>query len=353
MCPAAGLQPLRVAPEDVEMAEAGNLVSKLGIFNQAKGLQQAVARQMPKALRVAMQRFEHVERSKRLDPDEVMARAQESIVEEGGTPGVVARILGARVRGDKNDPYDGAVIIQYETPEGRTGYCAVLYNSATFPKGIKAYDNAVRDGEVKRPGELSDAPSLRDALEESHRENARLQAEVEGSVPAEVGEPDLPEGVVAGDPGYPMDEQGNLLVLPGSVRDELIAAAEEVEAEGKELTVEDLPAGVSAGDPGYPIDPATGHLVQMPDDARLQLIEAHERQVEAEEEAAAAKVTKWPEDLSTIELPAGNAESLVAGLPYYSTVVVAALAQYAKAQSTKDAAAAELAKRPDKPETAS
>lgn len=331
--PAAGLSPLRVAPEDVNADEAGELVKDLGVHNQAKGLLQAVARQMPKDLRVAMQREEHKQRSKFLDLDEVNERALEA-VGENGDRSAVKRILGARVRAAKGNPFDGMVIIQYETPSGRTARCAVLHNENTFPKSVAAYNQAQREGKIELPGELSDAVTLRKALEESRAENARLAAQVNGDgepappaseddppvPPAPEDEVELPEGVEPGDPGYPVDpETDELLVLPQSVRDELIVAYErEREAEEK-----------------------------------LQASEAATAKAQEDAEAAAAATVLPPEpepvNLDEVELPEGNSEQLVAGMPYFSTLVVAALAARGAAQATKKAATAELETRPDKP----
>lgn len=323
MCPAAGITPLRVAPEDVEMAEAGNLVKDLGVFNQAKGLIKATNAQMPRDLRIAMQRREYVERSKRLDADEVLRRAQEAIVEEGGKPSVIRSVLGARVRASEADPFDGAVVIQYETPEGRVGRVAVLHNPVTFPRSVENYNQAVADGKVKLPGEMADVTSLREALAEAHAENARLAAGTAGgedttdpfTPPSD--EVKLPEGVDPGDPGYPVGEDGELLVLPDSVRDELIASHE------KAQTDEELLAGAS------------------------------EKIREAEEQAAATVTaqegTTWPEDLSTVPLPPGNADELKAGMPFFASVVVAALAQHDSRSTVQAAATAELESRPDKP----
>jgi hypothetical protein len=350
--PAAGLSPLRVAPEDVGADEAGELVKDLGVHNQAKGLLQAVARQMPKDLRVAMQREEHRQRSKFLDPDEVRERALEAVGEVGDR-GAVQNILGARVRAAKGNAFDGMVIIQYETPSGRTARCAVLHNANTFPKSVAAYDQAQREGKIELPGELSDAGSLRKALEDARAENARLAREVHAGasgehdddlrhdrIPGEDPEAppvpeenlvELPEGVAPGDPGYPVDEEtGELLVMPQSVRDSLIVAHER--------------------------DVAAAQQVQEAEEARAAAeAKAKEAEQYAEELAAAPQPAEaetgavWPESLDEVELPEGNADTLKAGLPYYSTVVVAALAERARADSVKAAAAAELETRPDKP----
>lgn len=336
--PAAGLSPLRVAPEDVGADEAGELVKKLGVHNQAKGLLQAVAKQMPKDLRVAMQREEHKQRSKFLDADEVMARALETVGEVGDRS-AVKRVLGARVRAAKANAFDGMVIIQYETPSGRTARCAVLHNENTFPESVAAYDQAQREGKIELPGELSDAATLRSALEDTRRENARLAAELHANrtgepIPAEEawtegdgsGDPappapavevELPEGVYAGDPGYPVDGEGNLLVIPDSVRSDLIVAFERDQ------------------------------------DAQKKLAEGEEKlaKAQADAEAAAAAPVEEPEpvNLDQVKLPEGNSDELVAGMPYFSTLVVAALAERGKASATKAAAVAELETRPDKP----
>lgn len=340
--PRAGLSPLRVAPEDVGADEAGELVKKLGVHNQAKGLLQAVAKQMPKDLRVAMQREEHKQRSKFLDPDEVRARALEAIGEQGDSSALV-RVLGARVRAAQGNPFDGMVIVQYETPSGRTARCAIAHNEHTFPKSVAAYDQAQREGKIELPGELSDAVSLRNALEEERRENARLSSEInarttgdaeptlepvpsvegeanlgEGHPTPEDEEVELPEGVEPGDPGYPVDEEtGELLVLPQSVRDALIVAAERDATNAKQL--------------------------QEADEEIEELKEA------AEATSTATEGVVWPENLDEVELPAGNSQQLIAAMPHYSTLVVAALAERGEAKGTREAAVAELETRSDKP----
>jgi len=162
--PAAGLNPLRVGPEDVEASEAGELVRKVGVGNQAKGLIKAVARGVPKNLRVAASRFEHVERSAYLDEDEVLAQAEETVGE-----GIIAKVLSARVRGDKSRPLDSNVVVLYEVPSGRTARCYVAYSE--FPKSQRAFDNALKSGEVSlAPGEDPKAIV---------KQNERLIAEVE------------------------------------------------------------------------------------------------------------------------------------------------------------------------------
>lgn len=162
--PAAGLEPLRVGPEDVTVAEAGEMVAKVGVYNQAKGLIQAVAKQVPRELRIAAARYEHVERSKALVLSEVEAQARKTV-------GDYQQVLSARVRGDKNNPLNSNVVVLYELASGRTARCAIDYAS-NFPKSIKAFDRALADGTVG----LGSAPDA--DPEVVRKQNERLQAEV-------------------------------------------------------------------------------------------------------------------------------------------------------------------------------
>lgn len=358
--PAAGLSPLRVAPEDVNADEAGELVKNLGVHNQAKGLLQAVAKQMPKDLRVAMGREEHRQRSKYLDADEVNQRGLEAVGEKGDRSALV-RVLGARVRSAKGNAFDGMVIVLYETPSGRTARCAILYNENTFPKSVAAFDRATREGKIDLPGELTDAASLRKALESSQRENARL-AQIaydrsgehdddllheriagglgkaptdEDPAPPAAEEVTLPEGVEAGDPGYPVDDEGNLLVLPDSVRQSLIVSAERDAAAAQQVA--------EAEKAREDAEATAAEQLKVANEAIEQL------QEEANETATSTEGVVWPESLDEVELPAGNSQQLIAALPHYSTLVVAALAERGEAKGTREAAVAELETRSDKP----
>lgn len=336
MCPAAGLNPLRVGPEDPSASEAGELVSSVGIAHQAKALITATGKQMPKQLRLAAQRFEHVERSKALDEGEVFAQVIATIGADN-----LESILSARVKGSKTNPLDSAVIALYETPTGRTGRCAVDYNEHSFPKSFKAYDDALKQGKIELPSEYAGNEELHAKLEEIRTENARLANENdelrEGTPPAEAAEVELPEGVEAGDPGYPVDEEGELIALPDEVRSDLIAAAQEPASEEVEL-----PDGVEPGDPGYPVGD-DGELLTLPGEVRQQLIDAA---------GPTDVVEPHPLNVNEVELPEGNADQLVAAMAYYATPVVAALSVRGSAKATREAAEAELGTRPDRPEIA-
>lgn len=356
--PAAGLSPLRVGPEDVTAAEAGELVKNVGVHNHAKGLIQAVARQMPRELRSAIQRFEYRERSKHLDEGEVLAQAQATVGE-----GVIERVLSARVKGSKVNPFDSHVIVLYETETGRTARCAIQYNPHSFSKSVKAYDRALREGKVELPGELADRADVREALDRVRADNVRLAAENEQlqaqaeETPGEDGPKgisaeDLPEGVSAGDPGWPV-VNGVILDLPDEMREKLAAA--EVEPQEEEV---ELPEGVEPGDPGYPVD-AEGKLIPLPPAVRDQLIadaEAYEAAIErareqAAEEARAQVGTTAPEpepvDLNEVELPEGNADQIIGMVPYLYTDVLKALTlpDRESRSTVRAAAAAELAER--------
>lgn len=353
MSPAAGLSPLRVGPEDVEAREAGELVSKLGIHNQAKGLIDGMKKQMPRELRTAINRFEYRERSKHLDPEEVRAQAQHTVGDKA-----VFRVLSARVKGSKTDPFDSNVIVLYETETGRTARCAVLYNPDTFPNSVKAYDRALREGKVELPGELADRADVREALDRTRAENARLAAENEQLKAAGEGDPeDAPQGVAPEDvpddvepgvtPGWPVVNDV-ILDLPDEVREKLAAAELGEEEEGVEL-----PESVEPGDPGYPVD-SEGKLIALPPAVREKLIEeaeANEAAIErAREEARAQGGTveePEPVDLSEVELPEGNADTVKAMTPFLYNDVLKALTlpDRESRSSVRAAAAAELEKR--------
>ena len=352
MSPAAGVSPLRVGPEDVTAAEAGELVKDVGIHNHAKALIQATAKQMPKELRSAIQRFEYTDRSKHLDPDEVLYQAQSTVGSEA-----IERILSARIKGSKTNPFESNVIVLYETPDQRTARCAILYNPNTFPKSVEAFDAAMREGKIVLPGELSDRGDLREALDQAHAENARLAREIRGGgrrggrgtrVPAPKSSPplstdpqpgiapeDVPEGVVPGEtPGWPIVNDV-ILDLPDEVREKLAAA--ELEPEDTEV---ELPEGVEAGDPGWPVDEETGELLVLPDSVREKLAAAAEEVPSVERE---------PVDLTEFELPEGNADQIIGMVPFLSSNVLGAIVKRDERSTVRKAAAEELAERPDSP----
>lgn len=138
MCPAAGLSPLRVGPEDLAASEGGELVKDLGIAGQAKALISAVAKQMPQELRTACSAYEHPQRSRFLDSDEVESQCR-AIVGD-----LLAEVLSARVKGRKDNPLSSNVVMLYLTTEGRTGRCFAAYQ--LFPKSIQAFRDALESG---------------------------------------------------------------------------------------------------------------------------------------------------------------------------------------------------------------
>jgi hypothetical protein len=354
MAPAVGLQPLRVGPEDVEASEAGELVKGVGVHHHAKGLIHAVSKQIPRELRTAMQRFEYRERSKHLDEDEVLYQARATVDPEG--KGVIERVLSARVKGSKTNPYDGAVVVLYEAPAGRTARCAVLYNPDTFPRSVAAFDQALREGKIELPGELGDRADLRAALESAReevsrlaRENAELkdgdgEAGVDAALasaaaedqPQGVAPEDIPEDVTPGEtPGWPI-VNGIVLDLPEEVREKL-AEAELAPPSAAPLTEDDLPEGVAPGDPGWPVDEESGELLDLPDSVRQQLIDAAEEAEVAEPEDEV--------DLNEVDLPEGNADSIIAMVPFLYNDVLKALTLRDERSTVRKAAAEELAER--------
>lgn len=178
--PASGLLPLRVGPEDVTAAEAGDLVKKVGVHNQAKALIQGTAKQMPKDLRVIIQRYEHQERTKLLDEKEVLAEAEGTVGDD-----TIERVLSARVKGPKGKPLESYVVVLYETDEGRTARCAIAYDKKNFPKSIRAFDSALASGEVEVGEDSSDAKSLRRQLDRANAEVKRLAEESGSDGPSE------------------------------------------------------------------------------------------------------------------------------------------------------------------------
>lgn len=346
MCPESGLEPLRVGPEDVGLAEAGDLVRKVGVHNQAKGLIQAMAKQMPRELRTAMQRHEHRERSEYLDLDEVQRQAEGTVGAEN-----IKRVTSARVKGNKLNPLDSNVVIQYETPQERIGRCMVQYNDHTFPDSVAAFDDALRTGTIKLTREEPGSKEQKDQIDRLKSEIRRLSAqgsaapnidEVLAKANGEEAPPVpptasddappvyppvvLPEGVTAGDPGWPVDDQGDPVWLPDATREQLIAEHESAQAAIDATTTQ-------------------AQATQAEIDEKAAQVAKLEAELEQAKNAPAPAGDASDVDLQTIELPEGNADELIAGLPFYSDDVVAALELRAKAVKTKEAAAAELRTR--------
>lgn len=289
--PAAGLSPLRVGPEDVTAAEAGELVKKVGVHNQAKGLIQATAKQMPKDLRVIAQRFEHQDRSRLLNADEVQEQAEVTVGED-----TVGRVLSARVKGPKEDPLASHVLVLYETEEGRTARCAIGYSTKTFPKSLRAFDAALADGSVTVNEDNSDLASVQRQLDTSRAETERLAKEA-------AEEREKRKAIEAGTEPPAADP----------------AAAEQGVPEDQ------IPDGVIPGEtPGWPL--INGIVVDLPDEVREKLAAAEL----ATDETPAAPEAEAPAP-ETVEAPTGNAKDLIAAVGDYSDAQLIALLAAEKA----------------------
>jgi hypothetical protein len=171
MSPALGIEPLRVGPEDPSSSEAGELVKDLGVGRHAKQLIRMTAKQMPKALRIACSRFEHLQRSKYLSESEVWDITANFLKDEGLE---LEEVLSARVKGPQHDPASRKtnVVVLYETSEGRTGRVAFAYNTDDFEDSRDSFEGALAAGDVNLSDEgKADLGSLR-------RHNEQLQAEV-------------------------------------------------------------------------------------------------------------------------------------------------------------------------------
>jgi hypothetical protein len=311
MSPASGKAPLRgVGPEDVDAA--GELAPKVQDQNQAHELIRHVARSHPQELVTIQQLEEDAGRTKALDEEEVRTAAVDLVGDEERKGGLV-KVLSARVKGFGRPVDQMWVVVLYETPSGRNARCAVPYlpeKGSPFRASIKAYDEGVAKGTITEGKATdSDQSHLEAQIRRQDATIKRLEAEAEQRAAEESG--DTPP---AGDGDTP-----------------------EVE----------LPEGVEAGDPGYPVDEETGDLLVLPDSVREELIEAHQ----AAEDAAAAAAgdgapAETPEvDLDAVELPTGKADDLIAGMAFYSDDVVAALAKRDERSTVVKAAEAALKAR--------
>jgi hypothetical protein len=302
MSPASGKAPLRgIGPESVDAA--GELAPKVQDQNQAHELIKHVAASHPIELTTIQQLEEDAGRTKALDEDEVLDAAVDLVGDEERKGGLV-KVLSARVRGLGRSVDQLWVVVLYETPSGRNARCAVPYEPMT--DSIAAYDEGVAKGTIIE-GKQTDA-------EQTHLEaaNRRQDATIK-RLEAEIAE----------------------------LRDDTPPPADPPPADDpSEVT---LPDGVEAGDPGYPVND-DGELLDLPDSVRQELIEAHQ----AAEDAAAAEAAgpeqtgeEPPEvDLDSVELPTGKADDLAAGMPFFADDVVAALAARDERKTVREAAEA-------------
>lgn len=296
-----------VGPESVDAA--GELAPNVTKHHQGQELIDAVRAAHPVELVAIQSRDEDRPRTAALVASEVEASAIESFG-DGEDPNGIAKVLSARVRGRALPTAEKMVVVLFETASGRTGRCAIPY--APLRKSAIAFDQKVEAGEITDVDE-TDAKDLTRAVERQEDTIRRLRAELEASktappaddgegeetpeepsVPEEPTEVELPEGVEAGDPGYPVDEEtGELLALPDSVRESLITSAQAVADAEAAVEAAKAEAAAPAAEPEAPA---------------------------AEEPAAAAEPEPEP-----VAAPEGAAKDLIKNMGDYSAPQLEAL----------------------------
>lgn len=147
-----------VGPKDVD--SAGDMVSRVGVHNQAKRLIKAVRDNYPREMVAALSRPEDPGRSKLLDFDEV-----ERLVEDTGWDDVT-EVEGARVYGKGKHAVVGVV---FRTESGRSARGVIPYSE--FEDSISTYESALAEGGVVVTDE-DDPRQLRRALEAAQKKLA-------------------------------------------------------------------------------------------------------------------------------------------------------------------------------------
>lgn len=224
-----------VGPVDVD--QAGELVRKVGIHNQAKLLIKSVAQNFPPELVAAGSRRILGGQSQTLDLKEVADAAQDAFPD-------FVELRGAKVRGSEARPETIAVNVVFVTESGRTARGILPY--ADLTKSKKAYAKGVKDGTVVMRDD--DPEANRKALEEAQRRIVELESgkgeSGDGDEPAESPEPY--EGYDEQKAGERVEkiESGDLSLI------ELLAvrSAQEAESKPQKTVVEAVEAKIAAAE---------------------------------------------------------------------------------------------------------
>jgi hypothetical protein len=150
-----------IGPKEVD--SAGDMVSRVGVHNQAKRLITAVRENYPRELVAALSRPEDQGRTKMLVEDEVA-----EVVKGLGWKDV-DEVEGARVYGKGKNAHVGVV---FRTESGRSARGAIPYSE--FPRSDAAYDAAISSGGIVLTDD-EDPTQLRRALEETQKRLAETQ----------------------------------------------------------------------------------------------------------------------------------------------------------------------------------
>lgn len=191
------LDGVRIGPLDPDKGES---FGQIGGQTTARRLLRHHTAMHPPALRAALSRIQHDERSGAIDIDEANAHIREVYEDAGEALPDESRIVGHKVRGQDEQPELQVLSFTYTTAGNRTGKGFVPYRD--LPKSVAAGDEAVQIKRLKDAG-LPWAPSvaaqaaagitgtgvaedrdLGEVLDEQHvsgleEENEELRAEVE------------------------------------------------------------------------------------------------------------------------------------------------------------------------------
>ncbi|MGH2939452.1 MAG: hypothetical protein ACRDPE_15195 [Solirubrobacterales bacterium] len=175
-----------VGPVDVN--SAGELVSKVGVHNQAKRLIKQVAENFPPELVAAGSRRRLAGRSGTLDLSEVTDAAKDAFPD-------FTELLSAAVRGSEERPETMVVNVVCRSESGRSFRGILPYEELSKSKA--AYTEGVKNGTVIFNSD--DPQAQKTALSEAQRTIAALEKRLEdaGGEPEEVETPEPFEGYEA------------------------------------------------------------------------------------------------------------------------------------------------------------
>lgn len=156
-----------VGPKEVD--QAGELVKRVGVHNQAERLINQVSENFPPELVAAGSRRLLGGRSQTLDLKEVADAASEAFPD-------FTDLLSAKVRGSEERPEKIAVNVVFRTASGRSARGMLPY--ATLKKSQKAYDAGIQAGTIVTRED--DPEAARKALEQAQRRIVELEAKKDG-----------------------------------------------------------------------------------------------------------------------------------------------------------------------------
>jgi hypothetical protein len=167
-------------PEDVN--GPGDLAGKSGTKSHAKRLIEANAAAHPPALVAAQNLPEDTDRTRFLDPDEVLDTARDTFDNVGA-------VRSARVRG-KGRPEEELVVVLLleDAKSGRNYRAKVPYTD--FSSSTKAFRKARKEGAISEGPE--DAEGKQQRIEALERENDRIRQQLDAAQGVEEAKDDAP-----------------------------------------------------------------------------------------------------------------------------------------------------------------